>query len=335
LLIYNPDFVNEGVLLAMRAAVLFPGQGSQHVGMADPWLDHPAGKERLEKASSVLGWDVVEASRDPEALKRTEIVQLAVVACDLAAYDVLVAEGVTFEAAAGHSLGEYAALCAVEAVDFESGFATLAARADAMEHASGLTPGGMTALIGISMEDARQVAEVAGRGGVLTVANQNGARQIVLSGTISAIERAEELARSRGAKAVRLHVAGAFHSPLMEPALQPVRDVISRLDIRTPRFPIVPNASGKPTTQPLVIRDLLSRHLISPVLWGQSMHAMADAGIDWFVEAGPGDVLSKLARRILPQANVRSVRNPDEARAVAEELRRTALEPASEPGRDA
>jgi [acyl-carrier-protein] S-malonyltransferase len=189
----------------------------------------------------------------------------------------------------------------------------------------------MTALIGIAPEDADHVAEVAGRGDVLTVANQNGARQIVLSGTIAAIERAEELARMRGAKAVRLQVAGAFHSPLMDPALQPVRDVISRLEIHTPRFPIVPNASGKPTTQPLVIRDLLARHLISPVLWGQSMHAMDELDIDWFVEAGPGDVLSKLCRRILPEANVRPVRNPDEARTVAAELQRAAREESGEP----
>lgn len=319
----------------MHAAVLFPGQGSQQVHMADPWLEHPAGKSRLDRASAVLGWDVVEASRDPEALQRTETVQLAVVACGLAAYDVLLAEGATFEAAAGHSLGEYAALLAVGAVDFESGLATLATRADAMEHASGLIAGGMSAIIGMSQEEAREVAEVAGRGDVLTVANENGARQIVLSGTIPAIERAEQLARSRGAKAVRLRVAGAFHSPLMQPAVQPVRDVISKLEIRAPQFPLVPNASGKPTTQPLVIRDLLSRHLISPVLWGQSMKAMADMGIDWFVEAGPGDVLAKLVRRILPGANVRSVRNPTEAREVAEELAQAGREasgPAEEGG---
>src|SRR5262245_9637459 len=205
----------------MRAAVLFPGQGSQQAGMADPWLEHPAGRKRLEECSSVLGWDVVEASRDEKALGRTETVQLAVVACELAAYDVLTAEGAVFEAAAGHSLGEYAALYAVGAVDFADGLATLATRADAMENASGLNPGTMTAVIGLSPEDAHRVAEVAGRGDVLVVANDNGARQMVLSGTVPAIERAEELARSQGAKAIRLPVAGAFHSPLMGPALQP------------------------------------------------------------------------------------------------------------------
>jgi [acyl-carrier-protein] S-malonyltransferase len=294
--------------------------------MADPWLEHPAGRKRLEECSWVLEWDVVEASRDPEALSRTETVQLAVVACELAAYDVLAAEGVTFGAAAGHSLGEYAALYAVGAVDFADGLDTLATRADAMENASGVNPGTMSAIIGISPEDAHRVAEIAGRGDVLVVANDNGARQIVLSGTFPAIERAEDLARSRGAKAIRLPVAGAFHSPLMEPALQPVRDALSRLDIREPDYPIVPNASAKPTMQPLVIRDLLARHLMSPVLWGQSMRAMSDLGIDWFVEAGPGDVLTKLARRILPDANVRSIRGPDDVLAVAEELSQAARE---------
>jgi [acyl-carrier-protein] S-malonyltransferase len=310
----------------MRAAVLFPGQGSQQVGMADPWLEHPAGRKRLEECSTVLGWDVVEASRDAEALTRTETVQLAVVSCELAAYDVLSAEGATFDAAAGHSLGEYAALYAVGAVDFADGLGTLATRADAMENASGLNPGTMTAVIGLSPEDAHRVAEVAGRGDVLVVANDNGGRQMVLSGTVPAIERAEQLARSRGAKAIRLPVAGAFHSPLMEPALQPVRDALSRLTIKEPEYAFVPNASAKPTTQPLVIRDLLARHLMSPVLWGQSMHAMADLGIGWFVEAGPGDVLTKLARRILPEATVRAVRSPDDAVAVAEELSAAARE---------
>ena len=315
----------------MRVAILFPGQGSQYPGMADPWIDHPAGKTVLEEASDVLAWDVSEACRDPDALGRTDIVQPAVFACDLAAHAVLRAEGLVCHAAAGHSLGEYAALVASGAVGFEDGLRALAIRARSMQDASERNPGGMTALVGMSLEEAREVCEVAGRGDVLAVANENGPRQIVLSGSMPAVERAEELARSAGGKALRLQVAGAFHSPLMDAAIQPVRDAISRIEFREPEFPVVPNASGKPTNQPLVLRDLLSRHLASPVRWDASMRSMVEMGIGWFVEAGPGEVLGKLARRAAPGGTVRTVGTPSQARGVAEELRRpAAVGPAEE-----
>jgi [acyl-carrier-protein] S-malonyltransferase len=308
----------------MRIAFLFPGQGSQYPGMADPWLDDKRAKRVVHKCSKVLGWDVVEASRDPEALKRTDIVQPAIFACDLAAYAVLREEGVPCHAAAGHSLGEYAALVAGGALDLKHGLEALAVRAKAMQEAAEQNPGAMTALIGMSVQEAWEVCEVAGRGDKLAVANENGPKQTVLSGSVAAIERAEEVARTRGAKAVRLQVAGAFHSPLMDSAVQPVREAISRINFHTPRFPVVPNASGKPTTQPLVLRDLLSRHLSSTVKWDASLRAMAEMGITHFIEAGPGDVLAKLARRAVPGAEVRTVGSPDEARAVGQEIRQPA-----------
>jgi [acyl-carrier-protein] S-malonyltransferase len=307
----------------MKIAILFPGQGSQFAGMADPWLDHPAGKDIMERAGTVLGWDVAEASRDPEALGRTEIVQPAVFACDLAAFAVLAAEGVHCDMAAGHSLGEYAAVVASGAVDLEAGLAALAARAEAMGRASREHPGAMTALIGVSPEEAHDICEVAGRGDVLAVANENSPKQTVLSGSVEAVGKAEELARSRGARAVRLNVAGAFHSPLMEPALGPVREALSRIEFREPAFQIVPNVSGTPTTRASAIRDCLARHLVSPVRWDATMDAMGEAGVTWLLEAGPGDVLSKLARRALPESTVRTVGSPADARTVADELRRS------------
>jgi [acyl-carrier-protein] S-malonyltransferase len=314
----------------IRVGILFPGQGSQYPGMADPWLEHPAGSAVLREASEILGWDVVERSRDAEALKRTDVVQLTVFACDLAAFKVLKAEGVPCHAAAGHSLGEYAALVASGAVALQPGLSALAARAEAMAKASEENAGAMTALIGMTPEDAYSVCDVAGRGDILAVANENGPKQIVLSGSVAAIERAEELGRSRGCKAVRLPVAGAFHSPLMDAAVQPVREAISRIEFRHPEFPLVPNASGKPTTQPLVLRDLLSRHLISPVRWEASIRAMADMGITWFIEAGPGNVLGKLAGRAVPGSTVRFAGSPSEARAIAEDLREPARAAAEE-----
>jgi [acyl-carrier-protein] S-malonyltransferase len=302
----------------MKVAVLFPGQGSQYAGMADPWAQHPAGRDALERASGILGWDVVERSRDPEALERTEVVQPAVFACDLAAFAVLESEGVKVDVAAGHSLGEYAALVASGAVDLEPGLAALAARADAMGRASRESPGAMTALLGLSPEEAYEVCAIAGRGDVLAVANENSSRQTVLSGSVSAIEKAEELARTRGAKAIRLNVAGAFHSPLMEPALPAVREAISKVEFRQPSFPVVPNVTARPTQQPLELRDLLSRHLVSPVRWDATLRAMDALGASVFIEAGPGDVLSKLARRAVPGALVVAAGSPDRVHEAAE-----------------
>lgn len=304
----------------LKIAVLFPGQGSQFVGMADVWATHPAGRAVLEESSDVLGYDVAEASRDEKQLGDTAIVQPALFACDLAAFRVLEAEGLKFHMAAGHSLGEFAALVAAGAIAFRPALETVVERGRAMRDAAEEAPGAMTALIGLSPEEAASICETAGRGDVLTVANENSPKQTVVSGTIAAVERAEELARSRGAKAVRLNVAGSFHSPLMQSALPRVRRAVARLAFDFPRFPVVPNASGRPATHPSALRDLLSRHLVSPVRWERSMRAMADEGIDLFVEAGPGEVLAKLAKRCVPGIRAVPVGTPDAAKAIVEEI---------------
>jgi [acyl-carrier-protein] S-malonyltransferase len=305
----------------VRSAVLFPGQGSQYPGMADPWLDHPEARTVLERCSEVLGYDVSEAARSEEQLADTAVVQPALFACDLAAFRMLDAEGLRWNAAAGHSLGEFVALVATGATDLGPTLEAVAERGRAMHEAGQANPGAMTALVGLSPEEGAEICRVAGRGDVLMVANENSPKQTVLSGSVPAIERAEDLARSRKCRVVRLKVAGAFHSPLMRPALDRVRAAIARLEFRTPRIPVIPNASGRPTDQPSALRDLLSRHLVSPVKWERSMRAAGDElGVELFVEAGPGDVLAKLAKRCLPGARARSVGSPSEARALAEEI---------------
>jgi [acyl-carrier-protein] S-malonyltransferase len=257
--------------------------------------------------------DVVQMCRDEAALATTELVQPALFACDVAAFRVLEAEGATFSAAAGHSLGEFVALVATGACDMAPVLEVVRIRGRAMQEASDRVPGTMTALIGLTPEEAAEVCEIAGRGDVLEVANENAPKQVVLSGSVPAIERAEEVARGRNAKAVRLKVAGAFHSPLMKSAQAPVREAISELKIRTPMFPVVPNASGKPTSEPSALRDLLSRHVISSVRWDRSLRAMSGIGVTSFVEAGPGDVLAKLAKRCVNGAEAVSVGGPEEA----------------------
>jgi [acyl-carrier-protein] S-malonyltransferase len=294
--------------------------------MADPWLSNEAGKAVLDEISEVWGRDVAAVCRDEKALTTTELVQPALFACDLAAFRVLEADGASFDAAAGHSLGEFVALVAAGALEASAAFQVVLERGRAMQEASEAEAGAMTALIGLSPRDAAEVCQVAGRGDVLEVANENAPKQIVLSGSAAAIERAEGAARSKGAKAIRLRVAGAFHSPLMRPALDRVRDAISRVEFKQPTAAVVPNASGRPTTEPSAIRDLISRHLVSPVRWERSMRALADAGVTTFVEAGPGDVLSKLVRRIVPGATVLAVGAPEAARDAARSLFESDLE---------
>jgi len=301
----------------MNVAVVFPGQGSQSAGMADVWMAHPAGRSIIEEVSEAMGRDLAELSRDEEALKTTEVVQPALFACDLAAFRVLEADGVRFSAAAGHSLGEFVALVASGALELRPALALVVIRGRAMQRASEERPGTMTALIGIGATDGADIADVARGDDVLVVANENSPKQVVLSGSLDAIERAEEVARERGAKAMRLRVAGAFHSALMEPAVEEIDDAIATLSFSVPAFPVVPNVTGTPTSDPDEIRDALRRHVVSPVRWETTIRSLAAAGVHTVVEAGPGDVLSKLARRTVEGLSASPVRSPEEAASVA------------------
>jgi [acyl-carrier-protein] S-malonyltransferase len=301
----------------MQVAVVFPGQGSQITGMADPWREHRAGRAVIEAVSDAMGRDIAELCRDEAALRTTAVVQPALFACDLAAFRVLEAEGATFSAAAGHSLGEFVALVASGAVELEPALDLVVTRGRAMQEAADQHPGTMTALMGVGAADAAEICELAREGDVLAVANENAPKQSVLSGSVEAIERAEELARSRGAKAIRLRVAGAFHSPLMQPAVPAISDAVSRLTFDPLRFPVVPNVTGDLTSDPSALRDALPRHVVSPVRWERTIQSLAEAGMDTVVEAGPGDVLTKLARRTVEGIRAIPVRTPEEAAAFA------------------
>jgi [acyl-carrier-protein] S-malonyltransferase len=293
--------------------------------MADPWITHPASARALEEASQAFGFDVVEASRDEERLDQTEISQPTVFSCDVAAWRVVREIGLEPVAIAGHSLGEFAALVAAGAISFEDAAQVVKERASAMAEACRAEPGAMSALVGLSREEAEEVCKIAGRGGILVVANENGPKQTVVSGSAAAIELAERLARDRGARPVRLKVEGAFHSPLMRPALERVRKAIARAPIHGSEVPVIPNASGKPERRGPVLRDLLARQLLSPVRWERSMHALADIGVDVLIEAGPGDVLAKLARRTLTSARPVSLGTPADVQAFGQNLKEEAF----------
>jgi [acyl-carrier-protein] S-malonyltransferase len=296
-------------------SAVFPGQGSQFEGMADPWAAHPAARAILDEASSTMGRDVVAGCRDPAALATTEFVQPALLACDVSAFHVLEAEGVSFIGVAGHSLGEFAALVAAGVVPFGDALDLVVVRGAAMQRAGEERPGAMTALLGVGAEDAAALCEEARRDDVLVVANENSPAQSVISGSVSAIERAEALAKERKVRAIRLRVAGAFHSPLMEPARDAIDERIDAIDFSAPRLPVAENVVGALMSDPAELRSLVKRHVISPVRWESSVRALADAGTTSFLEAGPGDVLTKLMKRILPDAAARAIGSPEDARA--------------------
>jgi [acyl-carrier-protein] S-malonyltransferase len=285
--------------------------------MADPWTSHDVGRAVLEEASEALGRDLVEGCRDDSALSTTEFVQPALLACDVAAYRAIEEEGLRVDAAAGHSLGEFAALVAAGVLEFGPALGVVIARGRAMQMASNARPGTMTALIGVGPDEAARICEVAGRGDALAVANENASDQVVLSGTPDAIERAEEQARSRGARAIRLNVAGAFHSPLMQPAVEPIREALAQVEFHEGRFPIVANLTGRFTREPAALRDALAHHVVSPVRWQRSMETFVDSGYDLFVEAGPGRVLTKLTKRGFEGVRAATVGSPEEAIALA------------------
>ncbi len=298
-------------------AVLFPGQGSQYPGMADPWAGHPAGRSILEEASDAVARDVVTGCHDADALATTEFLQPALLACDVAAFRVLDAEGVAPVGVAGHSLGQFAALVAADVCSLADALDLVVIRGVAMQRAGEERPGAMSALLGVGAEDASSLCDEVRGDDALMVANENSPVQVVISGSVAAIERAEAIARERRIRAVRLAVAGAFHSPLMEPARAAIDERIDAIAFSAPRCPVAENVAGALVSDPVELRSLLKRHVVSPVRWESSIRALGGAGAGAFLEAGPGDVLTKLMKRIVPDAAARAVGTPEEARAAA------------------
>ena len=261
--------------------VLFPGQGSQTPDMRD-LVAHRA-PELLERCLALVGEDPF-----PRAGESTRFAQPAIFCASLAGWDALELEPA---AAAGHSLGELAALAAAGVLDREDALRLVVLRGELMADADDV--GSMLALVGASEEDAEAVASEAG----VTVANDNAPGQVVLSGPREALARAEEVARERGRRALPLDVAGAFHSPSMEPAVEPFRSALADTELHEPAFPVFSCASAGPFED---VRAELAGALTRPVRWRETVLALHEAGGRRFVEVGPGKVLARLGKRILP-----------------------------------
>jgi len=304
--------------MSERTAVIFPGQGSQFEGMADPWTTHHAGRAVLEETSESLGSDVVAGCHDVAVMATTSFVQPALLACGVAAFRVLEAEGLEDPVGvAGHSLGEFAALVASGAMSLPDALAVVVVRGEAMQRAGRERPGTMTALVGVGAADAQAMIDEVRDDDVLVVANENSPAQVVASGSVPAIERLETLAKERKTRAIRLQVTGAFHSELMRAAVEPVLEVLGRIELGAPSFPIAENVTGELVTDPGRLRELIGVQVVSPVRWETGIRTLAGAGAARFIEAGAGDVLTRLMKRIVPEAAAVAIGSPDDVAALA------------------
>lgn len=282
----------------MKKAYVFPGQGSQFPGMAKALYEGNAkGKELLEKANDILGFRITDIMFEgtPDDLKATRVTQPAIFL-----HSVVLAkcyEGFRPDMVAGHSLGEFSALAAAEAISFEDALRLVYIRATQMQLCCEKVPGTMAAIVGLPDEKVDEICSSCE--GIVIPANYNCGGQVVISGEKTAVEQACEKAKAEGAKrALTLAVSGAFHSPLMEPARVELGKAIEETRIVEPICPIYQNVSAQAVTDPQTIKKNLLAQLTSPVRWTQSVRNMLADGADYFMEIGPGTVLQGLVKRI-------------------------------------
>jgi [acyl-carrier-protein] S-malonyltransferase len=301
-------------------ALLFPGQGSQYVGMGRDLADaSPAARHTFEEADDALGFALSRVMWEgPESeLTATSNAQPAILVHSIAVHRLVRERLGSAALGAGHSLGEFSAWVAAGAIDFADAARTVRRRGELMLQAGAERAGTMAAVLGADDEAMERVChEAAHEGGACVPANYNSPGQLVISGDVAAVERAMELAKSAGARrVVKLNVSGAFHSPLMEPAVAGLAEQLDSVRFTQPAFPVVSNVTAQPVSDPAEARRLLIEQLTSPVRWTASVQAMLAAGATNFLELGPGNVLGGLVRRVERSADVRSIGKWDEVEA--------------------
>lgn len=283
-------------------AFLFPGQASQFVGMGkDLSESFPRAKEIFESANEILNFnlDSVCFEGPEDQLKQTRITQPAIFVHSVIVSELLAERGVHPRMAAGHSLGEYSALVAAGSLGFEDGLRVVKKRGELMQHAGEKQSGTMAAIIGLSDEQVIDICAEASSAGIVAAANFNSPQQVAISGSLEGVARASELAKQRGAKKViPLVVSGAFHSPLMESVQEELKDALEAITIQSAAFPVYANVTAKPVSDADEIRTLLYKQLTHPVRWAETIENMIADHADTFYEAGPGNVLSGLVKRI-------------------------------------
>ncbi len=312
----------------MTRALVFPGQGSQFVGMGKS-LDEaePAARLVFEEVNDALSQDLSKIMWEgpEEDLRLTENTQPALMAVSLAVIRTLEAGGLKIDEiashVAGHSLGEYSALAATGAFGIADAAKLLKLRGQAMQRAVPVGDGAMAAILGLSMDDVNTVCEEAASGEIVVAANDNADGQVVVSGHKGAVERAIEIAKTKGAKrGLLLPVSAPFHCPLMKPAADEMKAALADVEIKRPVLPVIANVLAVPISEPEGIKTLLVEQVTGAVRWRESVGSMTSLGIDRMVEVGAGKVLSGLARRIDRDLATTNLQDPADIEAFAATL---------------
>jgi len=303
----------------MTLAFVFPGQGSQSVGMLNVLAEtYPQVKETFSEASAALGYDLwaIATNGPEEKLNQTEITQPAMLTAGVAVWRIWQHEnGPQPVLLAGHSLGEYTALTCAGALAFNDAVKLVADRGRYMQEAVPAGQGGMAAIVGLDDEGVSALCKQAAQGDVLAPVNFNSPGQVVIAGTAAAVARAVEQAKAAGAKlAKQLPVSVPSHCTLMHPAAERMRERLKSLSIRTPSIPVLHNAHVQSESNPDAIRDALVRQIESPVRWVETIQKMAAGGVDKLVECGPGKVLTGLNKRIAKETQTLPVYDPETLR---------------------
>lgn len=289
-----------------KSAFVFPGQGSQYVGMLkDLYEKFDEVKHLVKKADDILGFEISKIMFDGpiDSLKQTDITQPAIFLHSIAVLKLL--KNLKPDMAAGHSLGEYSALVSASAISFEDGLKLVRLRGQAMLQAGIIQAGTMAAIVGLNPEIVEEICKSAAEYGIVQCANFNSPGQIVVSGSVDGVRKAIEFSKIKGAKlAKELVVSGAFHSPLMESAKETLLEHLNKTRIDNASFPVFANVTAMEVTESNEIKDLLYKQLTHPVRWEESVKNMIKAGAKRFYEIGPGKVLQGLIKRIDPSVEV-------------------------------
>ena len=300
--------------MTLEIGLVFPGQGSQSVGMGKALCEaQPALKQVYDEASSVLGYDVAALCFEgpPERLNLTEFTQPALLVSSMAAMKALAPAAVTPLAVAGHSLGEYSALVAAGGLSFRDAVGLVQKRGRYMTEAVPSGTGLVAALLGLSLDIVKDICRTASSSGVVAAANFNSPGQIVIAGEKAAVELAIALAKEKGCrKAIPLPVSVPVHTPLMLPAADRLKKDLAAVRWADLKAPLINNVEAKAISRASEIQGSLVRQLPSSVLWEESVHTMGKMGVNTFIEVGPGTVLTSLIKRILPDAKLLNVHDP-------------------------